>query len=98
MKRRVLLKYAGAFALLPIPLRSLAQAARVPVVGILAPHVPGVPLTDASVAKLAELGHVDGRTIRLERRMIEGGGREAFAASAAGLGKPRGAVLFAASE
>ena len=96
MKRRVLLKYAAAFALLPIPLRSLAQAARVPVVGILAPHVPGVPLTDAFVAKLAELGHVDGRTIRLERRMIDGG-REAFAAAAAELVKLRVDVLFAAS-
>ena len=96
MKRRDLFKYAGAFALLPIPLRSLAQAARLPVVGILAPHVPGVPLTEAFVARLAELGHVDGRTIRLERRMIDGG-REAFVAAAAELVKLRVDVLFAAS-
>jgi len=96
LKRRDLFKYAAAWAFLPISLRSLAQAPRMPVVGILAPHVPGVPLTDAFLAKLAELGHVDARTIRIERRMIDGG-REAFATAAAELVKLGVDVLFAAS-
>jgi putative tryptophan/tyrosine transport system substrate-binding protein len=64
--------------------------------GILTSYRPGGPLTDAFIARLAELGHVEGRTLRIERRMVEGGSA-AFMARAAELVKLRVDVIFAAS-
>ncbi len=96
MKRREFFKYGVALAALGLSGRAAAQAARVPVLGILAPYRPGSPLTGAFIARLAELGHVEGRTIRIERRMIEGGS-EAFIVPAAELVKLRVDVIFAAS-
>jgi putative ABC transport system substrate-binding protein len=81
---------------MPISASVFAQAARMPVLGILSPHVPGVPLTQALIARLAELGHVDGRTIRIELRSIEGDAA-AFAQGAAELVKLRVDAIFAAS-
>src|SRR5258708_35634676 len=72
LKRREFFKCGVALAALGLSGRAAAQAARVPVLGILAPYRPGSPLTGAFIARLAELGHVGGRTMRIEPRMIDG--------------------------
>ena len=57
-------------ALLVVAPIAAAQSARVPTIGILAPQIPDTPLLAAFLGQLNELGYVEGRNVRIERRLV----------------------------
>jgi putative tryptophan/tyrosine transport system substrate-binding protein len=75
MKRRQFITLVGSAAALPRiwPLAARAQQPALPVIGFLGADATGWRTwTDAFVARLRELGWVDGRTIAIEYRWTEG--------------------------
>jgi putative ABC transport system substrate-binding protein len=71
MKRRAVMVLLGAAALVP-PLAAWAQGAqRMHRIGFVSPTARG-PRSDAFVQGLRELGHVEGRNVRIDMRFADG--------------------------
>jgi putative tryptophan/tyrosine transport system substrate-binding protein len=69
-RREFIVGISGAAAGWPLACR--AQQRPTPLIGILGPQPSSAPLGDAIVAGLHELGHVDGRSIRIAARWANG--------------------------
>jgi putative ABC transport system substrate-binding protein len=96
MRRRDFLTAAGGIAAVS-PFRGLAQQApKLPMIGFMGAATPTAwaPWTSAFVRRLAELGWVDGKTIKIEYRWAEGS-EERYAAIGAEFVKLDASVLVA---
>ena len=73
MRRRDFLVTVGGIAASPFAVRA-QQTARLPVVGFMGAATPGAwrPWTAAFARRMAELGWIDGKTVRIEYRWAEG--------------------------
>lgn len=61
-----------ALAVLGTPLRVMAQAARVPRIGVLSGSAEAAPFPQAFIKGMAELGYQDGKNVRYELRVGDG--------------------------
>jgi putative ABC transport system substrate-binding protein len=73
MKRRELLTLLGSAAAWPLTARA-QQASRLPTIGFLVPNTRAAASewTDAFAQRLRELGWIEGRTVAIEYRWVEG--------------------------